>query len=238
MGRGRGGFVVILAGARDGANVGAAARAMKNCGFGELRLVGGRRLGARARRAAAHSEDVLDAARRFPTLAEAAAEAVWIVGFTARERRFGPALETWDGRAAAGLRARARRGKVALVFGREDAGLADAEVRHCAALYRLAASPARPVYNLAQAVLLVCHSITFGGAGAAPGPAAIVASKQQLDALMADFARALAALNYPAATRPHDRTSRILARIQSQLSRAALDSADLALWRGLLSRII
>jgi TrmH family RNA methyltransferase len=233
-----GGFVVILVGPRDGANIGAAARAMKNCGITELRIVGGRRLGARARRAAVHSEDVLAAARRFPTLAEAAADAAWIVGFTARARRFGSKLESWDARVAESLRGRGRGGKVALVFGREDSGLSDAEVRHCAALFRLPASPARPVYNLAQAVLLVCYAIEFGAQGPEPARGGGAdAPKQQIDGLLAEFARVLAALEYPAARRPHDRTSRILARIQSQLSRARLDEADVAMWRGILARI-
>jgi len=233
----RGGFVVILVGPRDGANVGAAARAMKNCGITDLRIVGGKRLGARAKRMAVHAEEVLAAAERFPTLAGAVADAARVVGFTARPRRFGPELESWGSAAAAALDASARTGKVALVFGPEDSGLSDGDVRLCDALFRLPASPARPVYNLAQAVLLVCHATAFGVAAPEPKTNTRPLPSQQIDALVAEFARALSALKYPPPRRPHDRTSRILARIRAQLSRGALDGADVALWRGLLARI-
>jgi TrmH family RNA methyltransferase len=229
---------VVLVGPRDDANVGAVARAMKNCGLDDLRIVRARKPGARARRTAAHSEDVLDAARRFRTLADAVAGARRVAGFTARARRFGPPLELYTASAARRLARQARRETVALVFGPEDSGLSDAHVASCTELYKLPASDAREVYNLAQAVLLAVHGIVFGSGPAAPaGGAPRRGAELDLTALDAELARVLRVLRYPEPARPHDRTSRILARLRAQVRRAVRDSDDVALWRGLLARV-
>jgi len=226
--------VTVLVEPRDDANVGAVARALKNAGFSDLRLVRRRKPSARARRMAVHAEDVLEGARRFATLSEAVADASLVIGFTARPRRFGPRLEVFDARVASELRALSRRGTVALVFGPEASGLADADVRLCSRLVRLPAAPARPIYNLAQSVVLATHAIAFAPRGARSAPAT---PRVDLSALIESFARALHALGYPPPERPHDRTARILARIEAQLTRAGLDADDVAMWRGVLARI-
>lgn len=236
----RSGVVTVLVEPRDDANVGAVARALKNGGFRALRLVRRRKPGARARRTAVHAVDVLDGAERHADFASAIEGASLVAGFTARTRRFGPRVEAFGGRAAGELRAAASLGVVALVFGPEASGLADAETARCDRLFRLPAAPARPIYNLAQAVLLATHAIAF----APPTPTARRGAPEEertrraeLDPLMREWARALTALRYPPASRPHDRTARILARLRAQLERARLDDDDLALWRGLLARI-
>lgn len=236
---GRPEVAVVLVEPRDGANVGAVARAMKNCGFADLRLVGARRIGARARRTAVHAEDVLGAARRFETLEAALEGSARVAGFTARRRRFGPPLELYTGTCAAVLRRDAARRPVALVFGPEDSGLTDEHVQRCTELYRIAASASRAVYNLAQAVLLAIHPIAFPphGRGAPALPAPVMPPQDPWGTLGPEFERALAALGYPPAARPHDRTARILARLRVQMRRACQDPDDRALWRGLLARI-
>jgi transposase-like protein len=58
-----------------------------------------------------------------------------------------------------------------------------------------------------------------------------------LTALDAELARVLRVLRYPEPARPHDRTSRILARLRAQMRRAIREPADAALWRGVLARV-
>lgn len=235
-------FTIILVEPRDDANVGAAARALKNCGFANLTIVRRRKPGPRARRMAVHSEDVLDGARRFVNFNDALAKIDFVAGFTARARRFGPKLVTFDAAAAARLNERAANGNVALVFGPEDSGLSDEHVGACSALYNIPASPARPIYNLSQAVMIVTHTLAFQNislqkTAAKPQAPEPRASRAEIDSLLKEFERVLTVLRYPPSRRPHDRTARILARIRLQMERACAEEADLQLWRGLLARI-
>ncbi|MBI3818918.1 MAG: RNA methyltransferase [Planctomycetes bacterium] len=240
-------FITILVAPRDDANVGAAARALKNCGFVNLSIVRRRKPGARARRMAVHAEDVLERARLFVDFKDAIRGASLVVGFTARPRKFGPELQIWNAGAARKLAARSRIGRVALVFGPEDSGLADPQIAECSALYAIPASPGRPIYNLAQAVLLIAHCLAFGRASAGAGSdiknsvgggrAVPRADRGEIVSLMNEFARALDALGYAPARTPHDRTARILGRLRRQMERACADGNDIQLWRGFLARI-
>ena len=80
----------------------------------------------------------------------------------------GSKLESWDARVAESLRdAGGRKGGV----GVRARGLRADRTPRCAIARRCfgcTASPARPVYNLAQAVLLVCYAIEFGAQGLEP----------------------------------------------------------------------
>jgi TrmH family RNA methyltransferase len=214
---------------------------MKNCGFPALRIVRTRAPDRRARRLARGAEDVLAGAARFPDVAAAVADCGRVVGFTSKERRFGPRLETFDAAAAAELASAARAGRVAALFGPERRGLEDRDLRSCARLFRLRASPDHPVYNLAQAVALALHAVAFGGAHACGSSAAEVSTRalpqSELDVLSGAFAEALSALGHPPPRRPHDRTARILERFRRQMTRACVEPSDALLWRSFLGRV-
>lgn len=240
-------ITTVLVEPRDDANIGAVARGLKNCGTVNLHLVRKRKPGARALRMAVHSEDVLQGARRFIQFNDALEGMDLAAGFTARARKFGPKLQMWNSAAAAELLKFAERKRVALIFGPEDSGLSDEHVARCARIYQLPASPARPIYNLSQAVLIVHFTLAFGfdnnsNAGSrrvddAPAPLP-AASRLAIDGLSAQFQQLLALLDYPPARRPHDRTSRIEARFRTQMERACAEPADVQMWRGLLSRML
>lgn len=230
----------VLVEPREDGNIGATARALKNCGFFNLTIVRRRKPGARARRMAVHAEDVLDNARLFVDFKDAIAGATVVAGFTARARRFGPPLEPFDGRAVASLQKSAARGRVVLLFGTEASGLQDEHVAACSKLYNLPASEERPIYNLSQAVLVAAFSLAFGqglhgtAATTAPEPPAA----QGTEELILQIPALLAALRYPRSQRPHDRSARIAARLRLQLERACRSAADVQMWHGLLARMI
>ena len=144
---------VILVRPKDAANVGAAARALKNFGFSELYLVAPRcRLGPRAEALASHAVDVLEQATVTDTLAEALRGCSWAVGTTARERASSgnTVLAARDG-----IRELPATG-AALVFGPEDAGLNNAELDRCQAFITIPTAEYASV-NLAQAVNVLCY---------------------------------------------------------------------------------
>ncbi len=148
---------VILVEPQLGENIGAAARAMLNCGLEDLRLVAPRDgwPSETARSASAGADLVIDRARVFPSLADAVADLSYVLATTARLRDMvKPVLsvdhamdEAWT-RTCAG-------GRTGILFGRERSGLTNDEVSLAQAAVTFAVNPAFSSLNIAQAVLLM-----------------------------------------------------------------------------------
>ncbi|SDH45609.1 RNA methyltransferase [Roseospirillum parvum] len=148
---------VILVQPQLAENVGTTARAMHNCGLGDLRLVEPREdwLGDKAVAAASGADAVLRAARAYPTTAAAVADLHRVLATTARRRDMvkplttpRQAAQTLGGVIAAGHRA-------GVLFGPERAGLGNDDVALADAIIEVPLNPAYRSLNLAQAVLLV-----------------------------------------------------------------------------------
>src|SRR5262249_16111671 len=140
-------------------NIGAVARAMRNMGVRNLALVNPSRLcREQADMMAVHARDVLDGMQVYSSLQAAVADCGLVVGTTCR-----PGLYR-DGAVnplalASHLLASAVTNRVALIFGPEDSGLTNEDLRAC---HRLMAIPTDPAYaslNVAQAVLLCCYEV-------------------------------------------------------------------------------
>ncbi len=74
---------VVLVGTRNPLNIGAAARAMSNFGFGRLRLVNPYDVAFREARSAVGAAALLESAEEVRTVAEAVADCTLVVGTTA-----------------------------------------------------------------------------------------------------------------------------------------------------------
>src|SRR6185436_14587482 len=148
-------------------NIGAAARAMKTMGLGDLRLVAPEKFPApEARWMATNAIDVLDEAKVHTTLAEAIADCVAAFALSARPREW--STQVLDVRAAA-ARAAGLGGDVAFVFGNEQAGLTNEEMLACQYLVHIPANPGFMSLNLAQAVQVVAYEL-FMLSSSAPSP--------------------------------------------------------------------
>jgi tRNA/rRNA methyltransferase len=158
---------VVLVRPLGSANVGSAARAMKNMGVGELTLVqpAVRRYAA-AEAMAVHARDLVRRARVVQNLAAAVADCALVVGTTCRGGPYRAAAEAVETLAPTILAAAAH-GPVALVFGPEDHGLSNDDLRHCQRLVTIDTSAQYASLNLAQAVLLVCYDLRRVARGAA-----------------------------------------------------------------------
>ncbi len=139
-------------------NVGAVARAMKNCGLREWGWVapGFDSLDG-ARRLAVHAGELLEQATRPATLEEAVADCSWVVGTSSRHVRGKRRLSPREVAREAVRRAAA--GPVAIVFGEESSGLSNEEVDLCHDLSAIPADDAQPSFNLAQAALLYAYEL-------------------------------------------------------------------------------
>jgi TrmH family RNA methyltransferase len=216
------------------ANVGAAARALKNMGASELWLVAPRWTDPAAALRLAHgAHDVLHGARTVGTLAAAVADCRWVVGTTRRAGRR-RAIE-WDPRRwARAVHDSPARRPLAVVFGPEADGLAGAELRLCGDIVRIPAAAAQPSLNLAQAVLVLAYELYMAGlecdagpAGAAAPPAEAAAG--ELEALYAHVESALLAVGF---LRPDTAQARMLA-LRKIFARSRLRTGEVRLLRGI-----
>src|SRR5260221_6972568 len=151
---------IVLVEPREAGNVGAAARVMKNFGFGDLWIVGEHpELLPTAGWWASGADDVLADARFASALHEAVADAHVTVATTSSRGRTTPVDFTPD--SLAGLFASlADDQTLALVFGREDSGLTRDELVQCQRTASIPTNDAFPTMNLAQSVGVFCYELS------------------------------------------------------------------------------
>lgn len=143
-----------------GENIGAAARAMMNCGLMNLRIVAPRdgwpdKLHNRAYATASGAESVLDNVQIFETLSDATADLHFVMATTARVRHQVREVFTPTG-AAEVCHARSQNGqRIGLLFGPERTGLENDDLMHANATITIPLNPDYSSLNLAQAVLLI-----------------------------------------------------------------------------------
>src|SRR5579864_3140398 len=165
-----GNFAFVLVRPLQAGNVGSAARALKNMGLGDLRLVAPR-AGASGRAAAAmavHAGDVLRNAQRYDSLGAALTDCTLAVGTTCRPGLYRSGVVALR-EAAVQLAAEAAANRVAIIFGPEDTGLVNRELKLCQRLVTIPTAPGYPSLNLAQAVMLVAYELMMAGGTARAG---------------------------------------------------------------------
>jgi tRNA/rRNA methyltransferase len=219
-------------------NIGATARAMKNMGFRNLRLVAPRgnlaHLSHAARRNSAGSEEILEQARTFDTLAEAIFDLQVVVGCTARRGKGRhPLLEPRD--LPSRLENHPPGTGLGVVFGREDRGLENPELDLCHLLLTIPTDAAHTSLNLAQAVLLVCYELGVPSRSSPSGkkPRNAYATSREMEELFLHGRRVLLEVGFLDPQNP-DRILRVLRRITG---RAGLDSRDVSILRGILRKM-
>lgn len=142
-------------------NVGSAARAMKTMGFSDLVLINPcNHLSDPARWLAHASNDILENARVFDKLEDALEDVDFSVATTAKKRsvKFDyhslpelPGLLIAKGQSVE---------KMAIVFGREESGLRNSELKICDIVTTVPLKTTYPSLNLAQAVMLYAYELS------------------------------------------------------------------------------
>ncbi|HEY8231995.1 MAG TPA: TrmH family RNA methyltransferase [Vicinamibacteria bacterium] len=215
------------------ANVAAACRAMKNMGLATLWIVGAEpgQDDASARGLAYGAWDVLDGARRAPSLEDAVAGSGAVVGTSALdvERAWTPRRLAAEAHALAGGRA------LSLVFGPEATGLTAAERDLCHVLVRVPSHPAQPSLNLAQAVLLLAYELRlqFLADGAPPAVGEARASSGDVEQALGELRDGLLAIGYLDALNPEH----ILSELRGLVARARPTPREVVLLRGLARQV-
>lgn len=150
---------IVLVNTSHPGNIGAVARAMKNMGLGKLYLVAPRQFpDEQANWRAVSAGDVLESAVITQTLEEAVGDCQFVVGTSARGRRIPwPLLD--PRRCAQRMDVESERGEVAVLFGREDRGLTNEELKVCNLHLNIPTSEDYSSLNLAMAVQIVCYEL-------------------------------------------------------------------------------
>ncbi|MEQ1888739.1 MAG: RNA methyltransferase [Alphaproteobacteria bacterium] len=231
---------IILVNPQLGQNVGTAARAMANFGLTDLRIVAPRDGWPNewAIKAASGADWVLEDARLFDTVAEAAADIHYLVATTARLREMLKPVVTPE---AAGreMRAKTAQGlRCGVLFGPERSGLENDDVTLAQAVLRIPVDARFTSINLAQAVLLMGYE--WHRAADATPPAMLdpgntwPASNAELVALFEHLERELdtAGFLFPPEKRPA-----MVRNLRNIFMRANLMEQDVRALRGVVTSL-
>ncbi len=139
-------------------NIGAAARAIKTMGYTRLRLVApGDYLGPEARMLAHASEEILESAQVYEGLTEAIADLDMTVATTAKRRDVKVEYRSASEIPGLILSKGDTVNKIGLVFGREESGLTNDEIRMCDLVSSIPMNGPYPSLNLGQSVMIYAY---------------------------------------------------------------------------------
>lgn len=218
-------------------NIGGAARAMKNMGLESLCLVNPQSFpDPEATARASGADDVLANARVCDSLEAAIADCSLAVATSARRRTI--AWPELDAPACAReLVAHGRLAPVALVFGREQSGLNNAELDLCHAMVRLPANPAFSSLNLACAVQVLAYELrlavlqdTAAGEMSTAGPPA---SNVELQRLFAHLRDTLLAVGFM----PEHRAPSLMRKLMRFFYRSRITQEEVNIFRGIVTEL-
>jgi TrmH family RNA methyltransferase len=226
--------ILVLVNPQDIVNIASAVRIAKNFGIERMRLVDPEVFDPWRIEGIAHNTAEFVARIEVPSSLEAAlADCVSSFVLTGRERA-AKRRTLRPQEAAAELVRDLAAGPVAIVAGREDSGLTNAELDLCRTVVTVATDPAHPSLNLAQAVAIMAYETwkARGGEGLPlkpPRRAAAPAAAGQLEELFADWHRALWAIDF-FKTR---RSESVMRSFREIVFRAGLDGREASLVRAM-----
>ena len=176
-------ITIILAQAQIPENIGSVARAMNNMGLKQLILVDPKNcdLSRVLKTATGSSVDVVEEMEVFEDLKEALGPYQYVVGTTARIGSLRPAM-THPRRLAEDLIRISQNNRVAILFGPEDRGLSNEQLRYCHTLATIPTAKFSSL-NLAQAVMIVCYEIFLVNREKIPEALPRLANKFELEGM-------------------------------------------------------
>ncbi|MDW5376515.1 RNA methyltransferase [Halomonas sp. HP20-15] len=255
---------IVLIGTSHPGNIGAVARAMKNMGLADLALVAPRcevQTSESISRASG-ADALLVGSSLHESLDDAVADATLVVGASARSRTLPwPMISPRQLGAALPAELSRPEARVALVFGREDAGLTNAELQRCHRHVHIPTNTEFSSLNLAAAVQVLSYECrlawldagdtaparqTAMAKGTAPAGEAPFgeapfgvewdnppASHADLERYFAHLERVLVAIGFHDPERPRQ----LMARLRRLYLRARPDSLEISILRGILTAI-
>jgi tRNA (cytidine32/uridine32-2'-O)-methyltransferase len=226
--------ILVLVNPQDIVNIAGAVRIARNFGIERMRLVNPETFDPWRIEGIAHnSADFVAGIELVDSLEAAVADCVHVAVLTARGRT-AKRRTVRPREAAAELVSAAATGPVAMVVGREDRGLTNAELDLGHVLVTIPTDPENSSLNLAQAVAIMAYEswIARGGETAPlkpPRKDTPPATSAQLEELFGDWRRALWAVDFFKTRRPDS----VMRSFREIVHRAALDGREASLVRAM-----
>jgi tRNA/rRNA methyltransferase len=218
-----------------GENIGAAARAMMNCGISRLRLVKPRDgyPSEKAEAMSAGALEIMPPVEVFDTVAEAVADCHYVLATTARLREMAKPVFTPRDAALEIRKREATRQKIALLFGAERSGLSNDEVALAHGIINIPLNPGFSSLNLGQAVLLVAYEWWAGQkAGHAPVDPHSPAPHEQFHDLTERLERELDARGF---FRAPELKPSVARNLKTMLARADMSEQEIRTFHGVMT---
>jgi TrmH family RNA methyltransferase len=225
---------VVLVAPRNPLNIGAVARAMSNFGFSSLRLVNPYAPSFREARSAVGASEILAAAERYKSLADAVADCALVVGTTAVRNRD---LQHPVRRPEYGARLIRRRldgANVALLFGSEKFGLSNEDLSHCHWLIRIPTCDGNISMNLGQAAAVCLYELIRDSKQERSAPQSKLATAEELERITTLLLDALQTSGFLDRRRVSDADE----RIRRLIRRLRLPERDAVIWLGMLRQML
>lgn len=230
--------VTILVNTQLSENIGAAARAMKNFGLSELRLVAPREEfpNKRAYDLAAHAVDVLDKARIFATTREAVADLKRVYASTARPREMVKAVYTPPEAVAHMAEENLPTG---IMFGPERTGLTNKDVAVCDAIITIPTAELASL-NIAQSVVVIAYEYFQKTCNLQPVTCNLVhksefATKEDLQGFLDHLERRLDEVDF---WKVYEKKAKMWINLQNIFTRSSLTEQEIRTLHGVIAAVI
>ena len=228
---------VVLVEPSNPLNIGAAARAMSNFGFLQLRVVNPYHVAFREARSAVGAASVLTNAEEYKSVADAVADCTLVVGTTAvRHRDLHHPLRRLE---AGGrlIRKEFVTGRVALLFGTEKTGLSNDALSYCNWLMNIPTREQHISMNLGQAVAVCLYELMRDPKKVAPtknkksDKPAGAGEVERISSVLLEALHVSGYVNPISVTSTEERVRRMVRRLK-------LSSEDAELWLGMYRQIL
>lgn len=230
---------VVLVNTSHPGNIGGAARAMKNMGLSRLVLVDPRDFPSpEAEARASGASNVLENAQVVATLEEALVGCTVVLGTSARDRSLPwPLVDPRE--CGEKVIDEAGQGKqIALVFGREHAGLTNDELQRCHFHVHIPSNPDFSSLNLAAAVQVLGYEVRMAWLAGNRPPAAAAADKTEELATSDEMERFYGHLQdtlVDIAFLDPEKPRHLMARLRRLFGRSAVNKSEMSILRGILT---
>jgi tRNA/rRNA methyltransferase len=224
---------VVLLKPRYPENIGAAARAMHNMGIEKLSVVDPQNCDlTKILKMATHAAiDIVEQLQVFDTLKEALSPYNFVAGTTARLGKQRKGIKT-PSEIAQRLVSISRNNRVALLFGPEDRGLSNEDLRHCHALVNIPTAEFSSL-NLAQAVMIMCYEIFTADREENVELTPRLATRHELDGMYDQLKDVLVRISYINPENPEYWMN----RVRQFFTRMQLQAREVSIMRGICRQI-
>jgi tRNA/rRNA methyltransferase len=224
---------IVLKQPRCPENIGAAARAISNMGMGKLVIVDPENCDlTRILKMATHfASDVVEQIEVYDNLQEAISPYNYVVGTTARLGKKRRQINT-PSKTAENLVSISGENLIAILFGPEDKGLTNEDIRLCDALVNIPTAKFSSL-NLAQAVMIICYEIFIARQNEEREFTPRLASRYEMEGMYEQLKEILVRICYISSDNP----DYWMNKLRNFFSRLQLQAREVSVIRGICRQI-